>query len=722
MPLHVFAQSEVENVAQRYITLLVWCAFTASALAHTAPALSLGDKAILVSREAFLRDLRLDKPELAAVKAALDKGTLDAAGRAYITHFRTKPIKSCLWTDWSKIKRNPRYRNKWVEGLFAGHFWDGYNVYDAPPSGIDWRNCPLVCITRFPIFGPLRYAIYHTQNPKYARFLVNHILEYMRAYPIEEFIGKGTQGFKGDYTVIRPWHWCMMPQRIEQVARSMPLIRAFPQITDDELLAILHRVYQETIYVRLHMKKWVDKRHNGGLGMIQGMAHACKLFEDFKAADEWSAYNARMLTQYINQSFYPDGQCVEMTVAYSAAVVEETQQLAYLIQDAPGIQAAAAKLRAMTDWCVGLRKPSGRLPAFGDLYPIPARRAVYRPILDWLDVPYARTILFHEKGPLPPYADYPVLDRPAWAGYYVMRSDWTPQARYLCIDAGPWGISHAHGDKLSFVLSAYRADFIIDPTSTKYRNNQPDSLISTQQAGFLHNTITVDGVDEFMNEPREVKKPLTNAWRHGPRYTLFEGAYSFKPVKPVAWERRVVFAGKSYWLLQDVLTGEQDAAAVEQNFQFEKGTKIEFIKGDTTLATAPNGARLLLTPLPHLLRPVLSIGDETPHTTYWPHGKPHPNRGVKGGKENVPLGRGWTGRGGRKLLPAPAVTYVGRIQLPAVITLAIIPLAPGSALASAPKVTFEADGDKTLWRLPLDPGALEVTTTAGMVHIVSVGR
>ncbi len=685
-------------------------ALAAAACAQTAADLSLGDKAILVSREAFLRDLRLDEPQLAAVKAALDKGDLDAAGRAYIAWFRLKPMTCRLWTDWSKIKRNPRYRHARVEGLFKGHYWDGYNVYDAPASGVDWRECPLVCITRFPIFGPLRYAIHHTQNPKYTRFLVDHILQYMKAYPIKEFIGKGTHGFQGDYKVIRPWHWCMMPHRIAQVAESMPLIRAFPQVTDDELLAILHRMYQETIYLRLHMKEWVDRRHNGGLGMIDGLAHACKLLEDFRASDEWGDYNARMLTQYINQSFYPDGQCIEMTVAYSAAVVNATQRLAFMLQDTAGIKAARPKLRAMTEWCIGLSKPSGRLPAFGDLYPIRARSSIYKPILDWVDVPYARRIAFHEKGPLPPYTDYPPPGRPSWGGYYVMRSDWTPQARYLCIDAGPWGISHAHGDKLSFVLSAFGADFIIDPTSTKYRNNQPDSLISTQQPGFLHNTITVDRVDEFMNEPREVKKPLTNTWRPGPRYTLFEGSYSFRPVKPVTWKRRVVFAGKAYWLLQDVLTGEQDAADVEQNFQFEKDTKIEFLPDSSTLATAPNGARLLLKPLASPLKPRLSIGDRTPRKTYWPRGKPLLYTGVEGGKKRVPLGRGWTGRGGRKLLPAPAVTYVGRVKLPAVITMALIPLAPGADAASAPKIEGRTEGGRTVWRLPVAGGAIKVTS------------
>jgi len=691
-------------------TLLALLALAATALAQTAADLGQGDKAILVSRAAFLRDLRVDKPELAAVKAALEKADLHAAGTAYIAYFRTKPMASRLWTDWSSVKRNPKYSTKRVDDLLAGHLWDGYNVHDAPASGIDWRNCPLVCITRFPIFSALRYAIHHTQDPKYARFLVDHVMEYMNAYPIDEFVGKGTQGFIDDYTVIRPWHWCMMPQRIGQVAESMALIRSFPQVTDAELIAILHRMAQETIYVRLHMKEWVDKRHNGGLGMIKGMAAACMMLEDFNAADAWSAYNARMMVQYINESFYPDGQCIEMTVAYSASVVKQTQQLAYMLQDIEGIKAAEPKLKAMTEWCVGISKPTGRMPSFGDLHAANLRRSIYEPILDWIDVPYAKAIAFGADGPLPRHTIYPAPGQPTWGGYYAMRSSWTKDALYLCIDAGPWGTSHRHGDKLSFVVSAHGADFIVDPISTKYRNNQPDAFISTQRAGFLHNTVTVDGVDEFMNGPREAKEPLTNIWQHGPRHTFFEGQFAFRPVKPIEWRRRVLFVDKSYWLLQDVLTGEQDGAAVEQNFQFDKDIKIEFIQGNTTVATAKNGAKLLLVPLASEMEPVLSVGDESERMTYWPDGKPKLNQGVKGGKAKAPHARGWIGRG-NKLLPAPAVTYKGRVGLPATITLAIVPLAPGEPLAGAPKITSQRDAGRTLWSLPCRGRAIEATTS-----------
>lgn len=684
----------------------------------TQPASSPAPAPYLIDLPGFLRDLRANRPELAPIRAAVDKGDFPLAGRLYIAHFRKKSFAFPLWTDWASLARDEHFETAKADGLLAGHLWDGYSVYEVPPTGIDWRKSPLTCITRFPIFPTLLEAAHHTRNAKYPRFIVDHATDYMKNYPMAEFVGKGSFGFAGNNAVTLPWHWSIMPKRVEELSRAVPLLRTFPQVTDDELLTMLHRLYQETIYCRLAMKRWVDKRHNGGKSYIVAVTHAGKLLEDFNLTDEWGGYCAASLAQYITTGFYPDGQCVEMATSYSGNACYSVQELASLLTSHEGIKAARPRLAAMVDWSIGLSLPTGKLPSFGDLSARHVSGTIYQPLLDWLDVPYARTILTRGPGPLPPHTVWPAPGQDAWCGYYAMRSDWSPQALYLCMAAGPWGTSsHEHGDKLSFVVTAHGQDFIIDPTSTSYRNNEPDAFIAIQGAGFLHNTVTVDGVDEFINGPLEAKAPLTNPWEHGPHHTFVEGSFSFAPVKPVTWKRRVLFADKAYWLVQDVLEGKQDSAVVEQNFQFELGVEIEF-DGARTIAKAPNGAKLLIIPLGPLaegagMKPSLSVGDESPHTTWWPDGKPKPNMGTKAGTTPAPHGRGWTGRTGKKLLAAPAVTYTGTARLPAMITLAIIPLAPGADPHKIPAILSEpaAPGSgATIWKLPISTGTLRVET------------
>ncbi|MEA3400578.1 MAG: hypothetical protein U9R79_04965, partial [Armatimonadota bacterium] len=162
-------------------------------------------------------------------------------------------------------------------------------------------------------------------------------------------------------------------------------------------------------------------------------------------------------------------------------------------------------------------------------------------------------------------------------------------------------------------------------------------------------------------------------------------------------------------VLQDVLTGDQSEAEVEQNFQFEADVEIE-LQGTSTVATAPNGARLMLAPLDASLQPVVTVGDREPHTSYWPSGTPSDVLRREDGHDQK-HGRGWTGRGGHKLMPAPAVTYVGTVELTAAMTVAIVPLAPGQDELEVPEITRAAEDEGTVWTLPTAGGALQLRTS-----------
>jgi hypothetical protein len=387
--------------------------------------------------------------------------------------------------------------------------------------------------------------------------------------------------------------------------------------------------------------------------------------------------------------------------------------MAYTLRDRPAMEAFKPRVAEMLTCLVGLIDPNGWTPSFGDLYlKTKATSRIDPAVADWVGLPWARTLREETTEPVPPFTVWPRPSQEQWCGYYTMRSDWSSRARYMMIDCGPWGTTHRHGDRLSFVVTAFGENFIIDPSGTAYASNNPDSFISRQVAAFLHNTITVDGVDEFMGcrcvdsgpVPWETKVPLQNRWEHGDNYSLFAGDFSFAPVKPVKWERRVLFVDKTYWLLQDVLTGELPEAAVEQNFQFEAEIQVEF-KDNITLAKAPGGAMLALVPLEGGLTPKLTIGDREPHTTYWPYGKPTvvQMRGYDGREEKH--GRGWTGRNTHNLIPAPAVTYVGTLDTwpPAAITLLIVPLEAGQTLKDVPKATH----DDNVWTLPTKGGNLQ---------------
>jgi hypothetical protein len=151
-----------------------------------------------------------------------------------------------------------------------------------------------------------------------------------------------------------------------------------------------------------------------------------------------------------------------------------------------------------------------------------------------------------------------------------------------------------------------------------------------------------------------------------------------------------------------VLTGDEASPELEQNFQFEEGLAVELTPGGAR-AHAPGGARLLVQALAQPLAPAVTIGDRTPRRTYsdqsYAPAKPRPPQPL-----DFPYGRGWVARRTNTLYPAPALTYSGRVRLPAVLTMALVPSPPGADADAAPAIACATRGARTTWRLPLADG------------------
>ena len=88
---------------------------------------------------------------------------------------------------------------------------------------------------------------------------------------------------------------------------------------------------------------------------------------------------------------------------------------------------------------------------------------------------------------------------------------------------------------------------------------------------------------------------------------------------------------------------------------------------------------------------MLTRGDRAPHTTYSTAYYPSLER------RTFELGRGWVGRGGKTVIPAPAVTYAGRATLPLLVTLALVPLAGDDPTGLVPPISAEGGPHDRVW-------------------------
>jgi len=245
-----------------------------------------------------------------------------------------------------------------------------------------------------------------------------------------------------------------------------------------------------------------------------------------------------------------------------------------------------------------------------------------------------------------------------------MRNGWDVDAQYLSMDAGPFGTNHHHGDKLSITLSADGAAFIVDPGTSLYTSAEPGPRYDLR-FGFLHNVITIDGIDPNTGWDRHYAfDVLENRWVTNPVYDFLEGTYEFRNnLLDAMWRRSVFFVKDNYWIILDAIYGEGEHR-IESNLQFMVGNQIDF-NDERAVATAPNGANLdVLQVFGAGLQSEVLIGDtHFPGTTYLTQ--------YPGFVDWKPGGRGWVGSFGNhspldpiRSHPAPALLKSGSVKLP----------------------------------------------------------
>jgi hypothetical protein len=145
-----------------------------------------------------------------------------------------------------------------------------------------------------------------------------------------------------------------------------------------------------------------------------------------------------------------------------------------------------------------------------------------------------------------------------YAGYYVMRSGWDPDARWLWFDGGPFGYGHQHEDKLQIILAAYGRTFLVDPGNFTYDASRWRSHFVDSPS---HNVVLVDGAPQRRRgRPRPeyaITEPARAIWIAGPAFdyveATFDDPFGRDVDRAVRHTRAVVFIKPDVWVMLDRL-------------------------------------------------------------------------------------------------------------------------------------------------------------------------
>jgi|APSaa5957512622_1039677.scaffolds.fasta_scaffold05280_3 hypothetical protein len=656
---------------------------------------------IMTDRE-LLEALDLEYPGLEEVRTALGSGDLNAAKGQLVLYLRDgKELESV--EGHVEPEDHPEAVTEQGEGLYeryAGRKENWCSVEDPEEVPERLYSTQVMGKNDHRDFVALAQAYSETGNHKYARECARLMFGWIEEMaPLPE---RPPIGLKAP-----PWRTIFYSTpRTEAWTQCFFLLRDYPELSVDERLTFLKVVLH---HIRYAAANEVPDMPNMVVHLFERLIHFGLQWPEFAESRSWIEKGVEGLNLLLDDYFYPDGAYIELCYFVHQVFVQVARMGEQGILSLP--EGFGEKVGRIFDFPAYMVKPNGAYPSVNDIYSaqdpdeVPERREGLVLLgLDFLgreDLRYIHT--YGREGSAPPLTScaFP------YGGFYVMRSDWSAEARYLVFDGGKSAGGHNHVDKLNFELYAYGNTLVTDsgcagPWASAWRS---EYFVGT--AG--HNTLMVDGRGQVAGVPlfaipslkgrtpwhQIAPEPLANSWMSGEHFDYAESRYEdgyatygseqsrlrgfryelnrvdevgqmqpwtqaqggelrVKPCERVfaIHERKVFFVKPDYWILSDRVLGK-GRHRVDSLFHFQASATAEVVEEDRSVRTVNGRAGLTILPV---TEPGLEV------------------RIASGEKE--PL-QGWVPAGWGAHQPAPAAVYSVETDLPMAVDTVLYPYPRG---------------------------------------------
>ncbi len=554
----------------------------------------------------FFDALDLHRPELAAVRNAVEAADYEAAKSAWASHLRHRrdPHWKQMWygrpepVPADEARTGPadlalQHIFVWQrEEFFLGEDvdWSQNQMTEGESATIEWN----ASLNRHGMFSELSHAYWLTGDDRYVEGLINLWTDWIEDAPLLLHSSGNS-----------PYHWAW--ETLNAAVRtggSWPnaLFRTLdsPAWTDDALVMVTKSFAEHAAHLMKH-----PTRNNWLTAEATGLYYTGVLFPEFEAADLWRETAIERLYEQMEHEVYPDGLEYELALGYGLWVLRnyanvlDFAELNGLRDELPPDW--LSRIESMYDYVLYASMPNGYVPglndsgnALRDQYMEQA--AEYFPERE--DFAWAAT-----RAGGPPSETSRAFD---YSGHYVMRTGWDPDDLFMLMDAGPFGSGHQHEDKLTFVLYGLGRMHVVDGGNYMYDKSRWRRYVLSTRG---HNTVRVDGLDQHHRGLRDTYvldypfEPIGNPWVTGEHFDFVQGTYEEgygdeNEVK-VRHERSVLFVKPDYWIIVDRMIPEDTAAhTYESLFHIDAD---EATVGDDLSVTSITGddlSHLQILPLP----------------------------------------------------------------------------------------------------------------------------
>lgn len=510
----------------------------------------------------FFQSLDLGLPGLEQVAEAARREDWTAARIAFGRYFRQRstprwhiqpkpPVKSAKPLS-SKSKAESLLRHEWTWNkqhfnLGADIDWSSNPMNEGESKTPEWN----ASLNRHFHLRELADAYVATGQEKYAAEVVAQMLDWIEDCPVLE-------GKSGNSPYHYAWETLNTAVRAgETWPDVIYTILPSQSLTDSALCTIAKSLVEHA----RHLDRWPTRSGN----WLTMESAACfvvgTLLCEHREAAAWRAHGIERLHRQMATDVYPDGLEIELAIGYNDWVLRNfaaVLELARLNGRESEIPADyQGQLERMYAYHVYASMPNGQVPGLND-----ASNSSPAKILQqgFRYFPQRQDFLWlasgGKQGRPPQETSYAF----PYSGHYVMRSGWDQNARWLLLDAGPFGSGHQHEDKLQCLACAYGKPLLVEGGTYMYDQSRWRRYVLSTRG---HNTIRVDDQEQNRRKDRDSFvlplpfQPLDNTWitRKDFDYAVgrYDSGYGPDRKTKVVHTRAVLFVKPDYWVLFDAL-------------------------------------------------------------------------------------------------------------------------------------------------------------------------